>query len=140
MAMNPTDVLFEGVHVKLVIRRPAPHVTVVILSGTDIGELKGRPFQELNKDLVGQGRLELFIDARHVQTATVDVSGEWAIWLQANRARFRHVSMLTGSRFIQMSAEFVRKFAGLEDAMRLYTDPATFDGALAHSIANALSA
>ena len=48
--------------------------------------------------------------------------------------------MLTGSRFIQMSAEFVRKFAGLEDAMRLYTDPATFDGALAHSIANALSA
>jgi len=45
--------------------------------------------------------------------------------------------MLTGSRFIRLTADFVRRFAELGDAMRIYTDPAAFDGALSNAIANA---
>ena len=38
--------------------------------------------------------------------------------------------MLTGSKFVQLTADFVRRFAELGDAMRVYTDGAAFDEAL----------
>jgi phage regulator Rha-like protein len=45
------------------------------------------------------------------------------------------VTMLTGSRFIQLTAEFVRRFASLEASMRICTDPAIFDYALREAAA-----
>jgi hypothetical protein len=87
-------------------------------------------------DGTGDGGLELFIDARSAIAASLDVSGEWAIWLGRHRQSFRHVSMLTGLRFIQLSAAMVRRFADLEGLMRIYTDPAAFEGALSHAVAN----
>jgi phage regulator Rha-like protein len=42
--------------------------------------------------------------------------------------------MLTGSRFIQMTAEFVRRFAALEGIMRICTEPSAFDTALAQAL------
>ena len=45
--------------------------------------------------------------------------------------------MLTGSRFIRLTADFVRRFADLGELMRIYTDPAVFDGALSNAVANA---
>src|SRR5262249_30515679 len=106
--------------------------------GRDTGELGDAAFREIERDLTGPDRIQLFIDARGGRTASIDVSGEWALWLSKNRAKFRHVSMLTGSRFIQLSAEFVRKFADLGDLMRIYTDPAAFEGALGNSVAGAV--
>jgi hypothetical protein len=38
--------------------------------------------------------------------------------------------MLTGTSFVQLTADFVRRFAELGDAMRIYTDGAAFDEAL----------
>jgi hypothetical protein len=51
------------------------------------------------------------------------VSGEWAGWLGANRAMLESVTMLTGSRFIQITAEFVRRFSSLEGSMRICYRP-----------------
>lgn len=85
--------------------------------------------------LLGEDRAELYIDARRTKAASVEVSGDWALWLGAHRDRFAHVSMLTGSRFIEVTAGFVRSFSELEDVMRLYTDAEAFDEALAASIA-----
>jgi hypothetical protein len=132
--MNQPEVRYEGAHCTLTIRRPAARVLVVSLSGQDVGEFRDVPHRELEKDL-GNGLVELYIDAREGLGATVDVSSVWALWLQAKKAHFAHVSMLTGSRFIQMSAEFVKRFAGMGEVMRLYTDPAAFDAALAASVA-----
>jgi phage regulator Rha-like protein len=42
--------------------------------------------------------------------------------------------MLTGSRFIQVTAEFVRRFSELEGKMRICTEPRVFDRALAERI------
>lgn len=128
---------FDGVECAMVIRRPARGVVVLDISGNDIGELGAAPFQELEKDLLGAKAIELFIDARATRLASLDVSSDWAHWLARNRTKFRHVSMLTGSRFIQITASFVRRFAELGDRMRLYTEPAVFDGALSNATANA---
>jgi len=40
------------------------------------------------------------------------------------------ITMLTGSKFIQITAEFVRRFARLNGIMWVCTEPAVFDLAL----------
>lgn len=52
------------------------------------------------------------------------------MWLRAHRDRLHQIHMLTGSRFVQLTADFVRRFAELGDAMLIYTDGAAFDDAL----------
>ena len=42
--------------------------------------------------------------------------------------------MLTGSRFVQLTADFVRRFAELGDSMSLYTDGKAFDEALQNAV------
>jgi hypothetical protein len=134
---EPGEVVFEAQHCRLAIRRPAPRVVLVLLTGSDVGEFGERPFQELARDLEGDLPLELFVDARGVSGASLDVSSEWARWLSTNRLRLRHVSMLTGSRFVHLTANLVRKIADLGDIMRIYTEAAAFEGALGSSVANA---
>jgi hypothetical protein len=62
-----------------------------------------------------------------VRGVTIDVSGAWARWLDRRRDRFDTLHMLTSSRYVGVTAEFARRFAGPEDRMRLYTDAADFE-------------
>ena len=135
--MRTDDDRFEGLSVTLFIQRRAPGVIVLVIKGVDTGELGDAPFRALEGDLVGERPIELFVDARDTRGASVSVSSDWAVWLGRHRERFRHISMLTGSRFIKLTADFVRRFAELGDLMRIYTDPAAFDGALSNAIGNA---
>src|SRR5688500_4846427 len=109
----------EGIHCTISVEQPRAGVLLVNLEGNDIGELGDAPFQELEKELTPGTKVQLFIDARRARTASVDVSGGWAIWLAKHRSAFDQISMLTRSRFIAMSAELVRRVADL-DTMRLY--------------------
>jgi len=120
---------YEGVTCGLAIERPGPGVVVIRLTGWDTGEFGDAPMKEVAKDF-GAAPIKLFIDARAVKGATIDVSNEWALWLRANRARFAQVCMVTGSPFIQLTAKFVQRFADLGDLMRIYSDAAAFDRAL----------
>ena len=132
------DDRFEGMHCTLLIQRRAPGVIVLVIKGIDIGELGDAPFRALEADLApGDQRIELFVDARDTRGASVSVSSEWALWLGRHKQCFRHISMLTGSPFIKLTADFVRRFAGLGELMRIYTDRAAFDGALSHAVGNA---
>jgi VWFA-related protein len=119
---------------KPAIQQFSPGLVVVRISGSDVGEFGDAPLLELNECLTGDGTFELFIDAREVRGASVDVSSEWAEWLRAHKPQLREITMLTGSRFVQMTADFVRRFADLEGIMRVHTEPAVFDAALAESL------
>jgi hypothetical protein len=78
--------------------------------------------------------IDFFIDARDVRGASIEVSGEWAGWLNAHKELLKSITMLTGSRFIQVTAEFVRRFASLEGIMRICTEPAVFDRVLSEAL------
>ena len=80
--------------------------------------------------IAGCPPVHLFIDTRDVRGASIEVSGDWAGWLSARKAALAGVTMLTGSRLIQITAEFVRRFASLEGSMWICTDPDVFDHAL----------
>jgi hypothetical protein len=111
-------------------------VVVLTISGSDVGEFGEAPMLALNEWLAGTGAesIQFFIDARDVRGASIEVSGEWARWLGTHRAQLGTITMLTGSRFIQMTAEFVRRFAALEGIMRICTEPSAFDTALAQAL------
>lgn len=123
-------VTFQGISSTLTIERPAPGVVLLQIEGRDAGEHGDAPFRELARDLE-RGPFQLFIDARHTRGATIDVSNVWAQWLRAHRDRMHRIHMLTGARFVQLTADFVRRFAELGDAMLIYTEAAAFDDALA---------
>lgn len=125
-----TEIRFDGRHCQLAIRLFAGGVVVVRISGTDVGEFAEEPLRELSERLAGGESIDLFIDARDVRGASVDVSGEWARWLRAHKVQLREVSMLTGSRYVQVTADFVRRFSDLEGVMKIYTDDKAFDEAL----------
>jgi hypothetical protein len=120
---------FEGKHSTFTIDRPVPHVVVVSIKGRDAGEHGDGPLRALDEELVA-GTFALFIDARATSGASVDVSNIWAQWLRSRRDHLDQIHMLTGTKFVQLTADFVRRFAELGDTMRVYTDGAAFDEAL----------
>jgi hypothetical protein len=130
--MQRSAVRLEGLHCSVTLERPRDGVVLVTLVGTDVGEFGDLPFRELDHD-VAAGAIDLFIDARGGKAASIDVSGEWARWMRERRGQLRGVHMLTATRLVEPSADLVRRFAGLEGAMRLYTDAAAFEDALAQA-------
>lgn len=130
MAPRPQPVRFDGIHCNLSIEKPVAGVALMKISGTDIGEFGDAPMKALADCIGNSSAVHLFIDARDVRGASIEVSGEWAAWLSAHRPVLESVTMLTGSRFIQVTAEFVRRFANLEGSMRICTEPGVFDQAL----------
>jgi hypothetical protein len=128
------EIRYDGIHCNLIIQPFPPCVVVLRISGSDVGEFGEAPIRALNEYLAASGPIDLFIDARDVRGASIEVSAEWAAWLSGKKERLRTVTMLTGSRFIQITAEFVRRFASLEGTMRICTEPAVFDFALAAAL------
>jgi hypothetical protein len=128
-------VKYEGISAGLAVERPAAAVVVLRLKGWDTGEFGDAAMKEIARDFAAARPLQLFIDARAVKGASVDVSNDWALWLRANRSRFAHISMLTGAPFVRLTAKFVQRFADLGEIMRIYTDAKAFDSALQEAIA-----
>ena len=129
---------YEGIHCKLTIERPRPGVAVVRISGHDLGEFGDVALRELEKEIAVHGQIELFVHARDAQSASIDIRSTWAIWLAKNRPAFKSITMLTGSRFVRLTADFVQRFAELRDLMHIYTDHALFDSALAKAYGSKL--
>jgi hypothetical protein len=124
------EIRYDGVHCAFLIERPADGILVLRISGTDVGELGDAPMRSLDDCLAGPSPFQFFIDARETRGASIEVSGEWAVWLKNRKPRFSRINMLVAGRFIEVTAEFVRRFAELQGVMRIYTDPAAFDAAL----------
>jgi hypothetical protein len=130
MSFAQTSLCFEGVHCSIVLEQPSDSAILLRISGTATGELGDAPMRALDAWLDSSGPVTLFIDARAVRGASIDVSSEWAAWLKERRTQLRSITMLTGSKFIQITAEFVRRFADLNGIMWVCTEPAVFDLAI----------
>jgi hypothetical protein len=130
MATVLKSAIFEGAHCEVLLEQFSETLILMKLRGMDTGELRDAPMKALDEWLSGLNPVKFFIDARNVRGASIDVSSDWAAWFNANRERFESITMLTGSKFIQVTAEFVRRFAGLDGVMWVCTEPEVFDLAL----------
>jgi hypothetical protein len=121
----------EGSHCTMALARPQADTLTVTITGRDTGELGDEPFAVLDRLLRDEpSAVDLFIDAREGSGATIDVSNHWAQWLERNRTRLARVTMLARSRYVAITADFVRRYAGLERQMTVTGDPDAFDRSL----------
>lgn len=134
LASQGREIRYDGMHCNLIIQRFLARVVVLRISGCDVGEFGEAPMKALNDSVTSSYPIDLFIDARDVTGASIDVSGEWARWLSSHKPGLRTITMLTGSRFIEITAAFVRRFASLEGIMKICSEPAVFDFALAETL------
>lgn len=121
---------FETDECRVEISRVGTSRVLVVLHGRDRGSLGRVPFLQLEKLLAEQETLELFFDLHEAEGATLEVSGSWAVWLRNNKSRLAHVSMLTGTPYVTLSAKTVQRFSELGERLRLYTDQGAFTAAL----------
>jgi hypothetical protein len=129
-SLSSSAVSFEGTHCTLELSRPAAGVVLIVLKGHDVGEFGDAPFRELDKDLAEGLPIEVFVDARNVPAASIEVSGSWAQWMMGNRDRIQRFNIFCQSRFIELTAKFVRQFTEFGPRMRIYTDAEAFEIAL----------
>jgi hypothetical protein len=128
------DIQYDGVHCSLSIKRISHGIVRLKISGSDVGEFGDAPLLVLDRWLAGSESVELFIDAHQVRGASIEVSGVWAVWLGKRKDKLRAVTMLTGSPFVHVTAEFVRRFADLGGIMRICTEPAVFETAFREAL------
>ena len=134
IAQESSIVAYDGIHSSVAVEQHPNGVVVLRHSGIDVGEFGDLPMSAIAARIEAGEPVRLFIDARNVAGASIEVSGDWAVWLSGNRDHLRSIDMLTGSRFIEVTAEFVRRFAALQGIMRIYTDAASFDEAVALAV------
>jgi hypothetical protein len=123
-------VTFAGVHATLEFDRPYAGVVAMKFTGYDIGEFGTGPFEELERDLRNGVPIEIFLDARDVRSASIEVSSDWAHWMMAHRSLIYRFNMLCRSSFVQMTAGFVQRFTQFAEQMRIYHDAEAFELAL----------
>jgi len=113
------------------ILHPHPEIALVRITGHDIGEFGERPFRELDPIFDSQAPVEIFLDAREVNSASIEVSGQWARWMMSRRSQIYRFNILCGSNFVELTAGFVQRFTEFGRQMRIYTDASAFESALA---------
>ena len=74
----PKESGYDGIYCNLLIKESSNGVVLLGISGTDVGEFGNAPMTALNDWVTGSGPIELFIDARDVRGASIEVSGAWA--------------------------------------------------------------
>jgi hypothetical protein len=125
----------EGPQGRIVVARTAPSVVSLALSGRDVAHLVDAVAQEIEPDLAASEPLQLFVDARRTVGASMMMSAAWARWLAGRRDDLGRVDLLTGSGFLQLTGDFVRRFAGLGEKLHVHVDPGTWSRALSRAAA-----
>jgi hypothetical protein len=133
MTTAPRERTYEGVHCTIKLEQISPSIIVLRISGSDVGEFGPLPMRTLDEWLTNSEQIEFFIDAQDGRGVSIHVSAEWAQWLNRNKAKLKSVTMLAGSPLIQLTAEFVRRFATMEGVMWICTDAAVFQTALSNA-------
>ncbi|GAB2509500.1 hypothetical protein [Lysobacter humi (ex Lee et al. 2017)] len=103
----------------MVIERQADTSLHVTIEGHDVGEFGALPMRCLEAFMPATGSVRLRIDARRARGAALQVSHDWAQWLAEHRGRLESVNMHVASAYVRVIADFVRRFAGLEELMRV---------------------
>jgi hypothetical protein len=123
--------LVGGDGTRFVVTRLRAGVLLLQISGDDRGTLGGAPFAELERALGRREASELFFDLRSADGAVADVRESWTGWFQHNRARLKRVSILTSSRFVNLTVEIAKLFSRTGELIQIYSDQLLFEQAMA---------
>ncbi len=108
-------------------RRPRPGVLDLAVEGVDNGQFGTAALDEVALALLRERPLELFMDASRASMPAVSVSRDWARFFFLNQKDFKRVSMLAGSRAVELTVAIVQHFSHTGRLIQIYTDPDLFE-------------
>lgn len=121
-------VLLAGARGRVVVRRPAPAVVLLVFEGETAADQAGAVFDEIAIDMSLEGPLDLFVDARAPAGASV-TSLTWRLALMRHRDAFARVWVLaawSGS----MTTGALRAATGLGEKLLVVAAPDVFEDEL----------
>jgi hypothetical protein len=112
---------------ELIVRRLRPGSLLVKIVGYDRGELGDRPFEEIYNEIKHFKTIDLYVDLADSFGAATPVREAWTEWFRANQAHLRRVSVLVGSKFVEMAVTLAKLFSRTGDLIQLYSSRAAFE-------------
>lgn len=111
-------------------RRLRPGLMLLTIAGQDRNELGPLAYEPLDAEVARHGALDLSIDLRGADTVGGGVREGWTDWFQSRRASLKRVTILTGSRPIEMAVAVSKLFSRTGDLIQILTSPTLFSQAL----------
>jgi hypothetical protein len=114
-----------------VFTRPRTAVLLITITGHDKGQFGTRPLDEVRLEILRNRPLELFIDASGAVGASASVSQEWTQFFALNRESLKRVSVLVGSKAVELTVAIAQHLSRTGNLIQIYSDAGTFRARLA---------
>lgn len=101
--------------------RLRPGVLLVTVAGSDMGQFGTASLDEVRLEMLRQRPVELFVDAEAAQLVSVAVSKEWTQFFSLNREHLSRVSVLVGSRAIELTVAIAQHLSQTGNLIQIYT-------------------
>lgn len=108
-------------------KRLRPGALLVTIAGHDTGQFGTATLDEIRLELLRHRPLELFVDAREALGPSVSVSSEWTRFFSLNQDQLRRVSILVGSKVVELTIAIAQHLSRTGNLMQIYTDPEMFE-------------
>lgn len=112
---------------------------LVTIVGHDHGQFGTSALDEIRLAIMRAGVLELLIDAERAVNVSVDVSQEWTRFFSTSRDQLSRVSVLTGSKLINLTVAIAQHLSNTGSLIQICSDRGLFDAAVARAGASALT-
>jgi len=123
--------ILESGNGKFCFRRLTPGALLVTISGNDQGQFGTSALDEIRLEILRHGKLELLVDAEQAELVTVEVSQEWTRFFATTREQLTRVSVLTGSKLINLTVAIAQHLSQTGNLIQIYSDRSLFEVALA---------
>jgi hypothetical protein len=100
---------------------------LVTIAGMDKGQFGTAALDEIRLELLRHRPIELFIDAGAATAVSVEVSKEWTHFFSLNREHLKRVSVLVGSKAIELTVAISQHLSRTGNLLQIYTDRELFD-------------
>jgi len=100
---------------------------LVTITGYDKGQFGTASLDEIRLELLRHRPLELFVDASAAIAVSVQVSKEWTHFFSLNREHLKRVSVLVGSKALELTVAIAQHLSQTGNLIQVYTDRELFD-------------
>lgn len=109
-----------------VFERLRPGALLLTISGIDSGQFGTTTLDEVRLEMLRSRPVELFVDAEAAVAVSVEVSREWTQFFALNREHLKRVSVLVGSRAIELTVAIAQHLSQTGNLIQIYSDRELF--------------
>jgi hypothetical protein len=104
---------------------------LITVDGIDNGQFGTATLDEVRIEFLRHRPLELFVDAQAAVAIGVGVSKEWTHFFALNREHLKRVSVLAGSKAIELTVAIAQHLSQTGNLIQIYTDRELFESRVA---------